>query len=269
MKKILVPTDFSSNADNALDFALNIGKKLEAEVKLLHTYQVNQSALVFKDVAGMMRREAEENLENTLARHQEQLTGPIILSGDIIMGSATQLTTKCAEQKECDLIVMGTQGATGALEVFIGSVTGTVLKHTKRPVLAIPAGFTYQPFQNIVLAIDNLPLSPEEVFQPLRMLASVFGARISVFHLKTDEGAGVDRRLESYLEGLQVTFHETTDGERDVHHHINEFVKTTDADLLCMVRRRKGFFEGLFKGSSTLKQVYNSPVPLLVLIDES
>lgn len=133
-------------------------------------------------------------------------------------------------------------------------------------VLQVLAAFPFRPLENIVLALDDQPLPSRDVFAPLQQLAAEYKAKINIFHHRTEEGeAGVDRTVERYLGGLDVSFHEVAGGT-NVHGRINIFVKETGADLLCMVRRKRGFFEGIFKGSATLKQVYNSPVPLLVLI---
>ncbi len=267
MEKILVPTDFSANAENAIAFAIEIANHFESELLLLHSFTVSsRRADVMKDMGRVVGNEAKGNMSKAVLKFKPKLQGKASIKGEVMIGSAVLNTAEYAEKQGCGLIVMGTQGATGALEVFIGSTTGGVLKNTSTPVLAIPSAFTYRPLDNIVLAVDNLPLPSYSVFSPLRKLASMYDARINIFHLKAHrDEEGVDRTIDSYFEGLEIAYHEES-GDVDVHQRVNTFVRSTEANLLCMARRKRGFFEGLFKGSTTLKQAYNSPVPLLVLL---
>lgn len=204
-------------------------------------------------------------MSKAILKFRQMLENNSSISGTVMVGAAVSNTAYYAEKEGCTLIVMGTQGATGALEVFIGSTTGGVLKNATVPVLAIPSGYDYRPFKNIVLALDNQPLPSREVFSPLQQLAASYEADIKIFHLRMDgEEKGIDEKVYTYLEGLRVKSYEKS-GASDVHERINAFVKEADASLLCMVRRKRGFFESLFRGSATLKQVYDSPAPLLVL----
>ncbi len=268
MKNILVPTDFSANAETALKYALGIAEPYKANVLLLNTYWVNQSALVFKDIGRIMKEEADGNMNRLLQRFDNVATGEGSLTGHVLMGDPAQITPKVADQKKCDLIVMGTKGATDAVEVFMGSVTGAVLRHSHKPVLAIPSGVQYKPLKHIVLSLDHQDLPPKEVFEALRAIALEYSAHVSIFHLRTNDNAGIDEDIYTYLDGVALSYHEVINNKGDVYKSINEFVDRQQADLLCMVRRKKGFFESLFKGSATLKQAYNSPVPLLVLMEQ-
>ncbi|MCO6478962.1 MAG: universal stress protein [Phaeodactylibacter sp.] len=266
MQKILVPTDFSANADNATQFAIDIANKYGSEIHLLHSFHISSKrADVMKNMGKAVRNESEGEMSRAILKFKRLLGDNVSISGEVMAGPAVSNTVYYAEKEKCTLIVMGTQGATGALEVFIGSTTGGVLKSASVPVLAIPSQYGYRPLKDIVLALDNQPLPSREVFSPLQELAAIYEAEVNIFHLRMDgEERGIDEKVYTYLEGLRVNFHEES-GRSDVHERINAFVKEANASLLCMVRRKRGFFESLFKGSATLKQVYNSPAPLLVL----
>lgn len=265
MKNILVPTDFSRNAENALTRAIEIANRTGAEVHLLHTYQVAQNALVFKDIGGLMERDAMEDMQRLVEKFRPRMKQPERLTGDVVRGG---LVGTVARYGRDHLIVMGTRGATDALEVFIGSTTGAVLKQAGQPVLAIPADCNYQNLDRIVLALDSQPLPDRATFEPLHQLAAAFGAEVLVFHLVTDEDdEGIDPAIRDYLPDLPLSFHQLLDDDRDINESINAFLAEQEADMLCMIRRKRGFLQSLFQGSSTTRQVYNSPAPLLVLMD--
>jgi hypothetical protein len=165
---------------------------------------------------------------------------------------------------------MGTQGASGLEKVFIGSVTGGVMRQTNIPLLAIPEGYRYQPVKTIVLALASLQISqPEVLIAPLKTLAAKFKASVRVYHHDQTQNDIPDEVVDvvELLQGIPVSI--TFDQDDDqINENISEFVSSSGADLLCMVRRkhnRIGFFERLFKESVTLTQVFHCEVPLLIL----
>src|SRR5690606_37930994 len=92
-----------------------------------------------------------------------------------------------AGRQAIDLIVMGTQGASGIREVFLGSNTSAVLNFAALPLLAVPEGCKNCPLKTIVFAVDDLDIPFAESLQPLIKLARGVKARILVYHLEKDE----------------------------------------------------------------------------------
>ncbi|MEL6867091.1 MAG: universal stress protein [Bacteroidota bacterium] len=265
---ILVPTDFSDNATNALDYAIDIVNHLGGQILLYHTYDVRSTTGSFISMETVLRKDAERELEDCLHRVSKRLMPKKAgIRGQITRGDTVNLIADMADRHGFDLIVMGTQGASGLKEVFIGSVTAGVMKKSKTPILAIPSSFKYRPISNIVIAVDSSPISSPEILQPFIQLAKSYEAKIGVLHLRNSEvDEGIDPQLDQYLGSMPYSvFHYLQQGS--LSDSISDFVIQKKADLLCMFRHERGFWQDLFHTSTTLKKIFNSPVPLLILRD--
>ena len=265
MKKILVPTDFSENANNALRYAINIANYFEAEVNLVNVYEVRSTTGSFKSIEEYMREDAERDLSDSIRAVKTSLLGRTVLKGRAIKGNTIDVICSIAENEKMDLIVMGTQGASGLKEIFLGSKTSGVMKNTHIPILAIPNGFDYRPIKDIVFSVDSGIVADSDVLQPLIKLARSYKSNIKVVHLETEKVvAGFDPGIEYFLEDIPHTFH-TVAGSSDINGVVNLFTYEENADMLCMIRRERGFWSKLFHRSVTTKEIFDSPVPLLVL----
>lgn len=269
MKNILVPTDFSENAMNALLYAKELACAFKGRLTLVHTFQVYQRSDMLVSMEKVLRKEAEKGMEAFLDK--AALTVPV--ETKILKGDAVHTISDLAEEGGYDLIVMGTKGASGLREVFLGSTTGGVMRHTSAPIIAIPENYIPRPIKKIAVGIANLELSGEEVAAPLRRLGEKFGAKVFVYHSAKDpEDGPKDELLEtvSWLDGLPYSLHLEEEKE-NLHKSLKAFVKSIDADMLCLIRRKHGnigFFERLFKLSTTLSEVFRCEIPLMVLHSE-
>lgn len=268
MKHILVPTDFSTNAEAAIPFAVDIANRFGSEITLLYLYQVHSTTGMFISVESFMKEDAAEHMLPLVRRADSLLRPPARVNSRLLRAETVSGIVDIAEQSGCDLIVMGTQGASGAGEVFLGSTTNGVLRRTQRPVLAIPRGFAFRPFKNIVLAIDDAGVGYAGVLSPLLHLARRYDATIHVFHKDTPENPGIDPSIDLFLADVPHSFHYELDTE-NLKESINHFVEEVGSDLLCMIRRRRGFLENIFHVSATSREVFSCSVPLLILHDVS
>lgn len=268
MKKILVPTDFSKNAESALAYAVEIANKFESRITLFNTYKVHSSAGMFVSVESFMERDAAEQMLAAISRIEPKLKGGASIESKIARGDAIPAITGLAEKGDYSLIIMGTQGASGLKEIFTGSITNGVMKHSLAPVLAIPDGYRYQAVKTIVFAVDEAGISHPGVISPLVRIAKAFDAKIHIFHQGLgSKDNGIDPTVDIFLDGADHSFHYELD-EQNINESINSFVEDYQANLLCMVRRQRGFLEEAFHVSATTREVFNSPVPLLILHDE-
>ncbi|HQU57560.1 MAG: universal stress protein [Phaeodactylibacter sp.] len=268
MKKILFPTDFSSNAENALAYAIDFANKCTGKITLLHTFRLHSSAAMFLSVESIMEQDAIKQMASLIQRMEPKLREGAKIDSKIVRGDAVPVITDMADKSGFDLIIMGTQGATGLKEVFFGSTANGVLKNSETPVLAIPNGFAFRPIRKIVFAVDEAGITHPGVTSMLVQMAKMCGAKIFVFHQglgKNDDG--IDPSVDIYLDGAKYSFHYELD-DASINESINSFVADYEADMLCMVRRQRGFLEEAFHVSATTREVFNSPVPLLVLHDE-
>lgn len=137
-QRILVPTDFSAHADEALDYAIELAKTLQARLTLLHVVHLTPLAMGDIGASGLvpyleeMEADAQNRLQALLHRvHQEGLQGETA----IVQGAPFQIIVDTAASKDIDLIVMGTHGRTGLTHVLMGSVAEKVVRLAPCPVL--------------------------------------------------------------------------------------------------------------------------------------
>jgi nucleotide-binding universal stress UspA family protein len=137
-KHILVPTDFSEYADQALTYAMSLAKILQARLTLLHVIHLTPLAMGDIGASGLvsyleeMETDANQRMQALLGRvHQEGLEGET----STVQGVPFQSIVDMASNKDIDLIVMGTHGRTGLTHVLTGSVAEKVVRLAPCPVL--------------------------------------------------------------------------------------------------------------------------------------
>jgi nucleotide-binding universal stress UspA family protein len=267
MNKILVPTDFSEHANNALRYAINIGNYFEAEIELLHVYEMYSIIGSATLVREYLKEDAERDLSGNIRSFQKLVFGKTILKGRAMDGVPIDTICSLANNEDFDMIVMGTQGASGLKEIFLGSKTSGVVKQTHIPILAIPNSFTYCPIKDITFAVDSGIVADEELLKPLLELAKFYKSEVKVLHVEKEKNmVGYDPGIDIVLGDIPHSFHRIS-GAAEVNGLINLFVSEKKSDMLCMIRRDRDFWSNLFHQSVTTKEVFNSPVPLLILRD--
>lgn len=268
MKKILVPIDFSTVAENALNYAIEIAAKFESELVLYHAYTFNKKFDYdwnFTEDEQPYVRNLEQKMSATVNKFKEKF----IRNGLLIQTRVEELHVftlfdRIVKKHEIDMIIMGSKGASGLEKVIFGSVASGTLDLAKVPVLVVPPNQSYQPLEQVILAIDLDHVSTNAL-SPLQKLATKFGTKVTILSINTG-GSNKDahHRVESFLKNVETTYHEAP-MSKSINQSINEFIKINKYDLMCMIRREKGFFESLFQRSITEEQVYNTSIPLLVL----
>jgi len=139
IKKILVPTDFSASARAAVDYAVDLAHKFDAQVTLIHAYQTpayllpEGSILAGSDmIVDIMNRAAE-----ALADARRGLEGKVPVETLLVEGLPFIQVVNAAREGNFDLIVMGTHGRTGIRHVLLGSVAERVVRTAPCPVLTV------------------------------------------------------------------------------------------------------------------------------------
>ncbi|NND04838.1 MAG: universal stress protein [Saprospiraceae bacterium] len=261
MKKILVPIDFSETSMNAFQYAIALFGTTAAEFTLLHTYKASTRAFHMISIDKVMKDDAEREMDALVEKLQTDHTG-VSFQTKIVKSDPISTITSLGNTGKYDYLLMGTKGATGLREVFMGSVAGGVISRTSAPVMVIPAGCIFESLTKITFAVSNNPFSATTV-KPLRDLTEEYKSRISVVHV-TDEK---DSQIENILKPIQdldpiITY---AFGEGKIAKHLESHLQKQPTQMLCMIRSKRGFFDRIFGESVTMKQTFNSPVPLLIL----
>ncbi|MFM1876770.1 MAG: hypothetical protein RL266_2507 [Bacteroidota bacterium] len=274
MKRILLPTDRSSNAEHALRYALNLFKGEKVEFILFQAFDIPTYAAdmpVSVDIVGTeeLQRILDEDASKLNAEYGKD---GYVFSAKVEMGSLSFNVEQLADTEHIDMVVMGTKGASGLAAAIIGSNTADVIQAAMCPVLAVPesADVNVVPTQ-ILFATDNKGLSNADVIEPLISIASKFSAHIHLMNV-LDEGkmTSVDEavaglKLDHVLENLEHTFH--FENSNDKIRAIEDYLNTHNIDLLAVVPRKNNFFDAIFHKSVTRRLALHTKVPLLAMHD--
>ncbi len=270
MHSILVPTDFSKNTHTALSYAIDLANQFGCKLILFNTYKLSHRAGMYIGVEKMMREESKVQMAELLREVRPLIKGDATVEGKVAKGEAIPTIIRAAKKLEINLIVMGTQGASGLKEVFIGSTTNGVIKGSKIPVLAVPSEYKYQAIKTVALSLDGESISSELSLESLRMIIYRYNADVRIFHI-TSPGQSVDVELKGKLPKILSRIDHSVqliEAESDqINQSIKHFVEEEKADLLCMIKRDRGFWGNLFHSSVTTREVFSSTVPLLILFD--
>lgn len=276
MKKILLPTDFSANAYNAIEYALQLFKEEECTFYLLHTFVPGSyiissvddgpSNMVIEDIA---RRNVEERLQEIQSKIAAEHAYPkhtfeVIISFSSLMSEMKSIV----KEHGIDLIVMGTQGATGAKEVFLGTNTMDTIRKVKIAVIAVPEGFTYQKPQEILFTTD-LKFSMENKYLPLlRWIGTKHIARINALNIYTGRSLEpyqeqVKNQLATYFKDNSYLFHELE--YMSVTEAVEHFQIQHKADFLVMINNKHSYFENLLFKPVIKEIVFHTSIPFMVI----
>lgn len=278
MKKILVPTDFSEYAGNAVDFAVHTAKVLPAEITLLHSYEINSS--LYTDYMGVNKEynqtilnEAKENLA-ALKKDVEEKNDMVVVTS-ISTESLQDAIVKSTEEEKFDLIVMGTLGASGIKEKLWGSRTATAIGKSKIPVIAIPEDYEWKKPQQILFATNQFEKDPA-ILDPIFELAGLYMAnmRVAVFTDEDDDKAGTflehKKKISEYETFLKKNYSEETLTSAHLYGEnfeetLQTFIKENNIDMLVMVTYPHKFWNRIFNPSKTKRMSYRTSVPLLAI----
>lgn len=272
MKTILVPTDFSEVATNAVHYAAELAVTAKANLLLFHSCHVPLKIPETIEIPGdenlLFEKESDERLRLTAESLKEMFGKNLVIDYLSASGFATEEISNISKVKKCDLIIMSTHGASG-INKLLGSNTIKVIKHTQIPVLIIPDKVRFQQINKIVFACDYVEIKNKAILSVLLEFAALFNSEIVIFNnvdnhlpktinkeLEADKIEGMfakSKHLYSFSEGTN-----TVDA-------LNNFAHINNAKMIAMIRRHHNVFEQLFSRSSTRQMALYTHFPLLIL----
>ncbi len=272
ISKIVVPTDFSAPAKQAMDYALALSKRLNAEIQILHINQVAMvDASMPAETCQMFIKEIEDQTTEQFAKlEQEVLKGSgLKYSMHSRYGFVAEEVCDFAQKHEADLIVMGTTGTSGAMGVLFGSNAASVVSKTTVPVIVIPKDTQFKDLTRIVYATDyNEPEFP--AMMRLIYFAEQFDCPLDILHVKSDHDRYFNsennffKKNRGKISYPNIHFVELEKG--DIIQSINGYVDEKQVDMLVMAKHNRNFFDRLFHRSLSKQMAFHTHIPLLILV---
>lgn len=276
MKRILLPTDFSDNSWNAISYALQLFKNDTCTFTLLNTYtpiiyqlEAAEMGTAQFGLEDAMREASHTGLEKLKTRIDLEFKNPKHTIASI--SSFNTLTEEIKELYEgnmMDMIIMGTQGASGLKEILFGSNAVHVINKSKCPVLAIPSDYAFEAPHEILFPSDYLIAYEAKHLESILNIARLFAARTHIMHVSVGSDLTREQKenqdtLKSLFKGTSHLFHDVRNNH--IPEAIAEFQIKHKINLLAMINNKHSFFENLFFKSNIKHIGFHLNVPFLVI----
>lgn len=278
MKRILLTTDFSENAWNAIFTALKLYADVHCQFYILHVYEPNtlnllgsrsqqRLGIIYDSLSKYAKQELEGILNYLKINHLNPNHHFTAISRSETLEEAAG---SVATEYDIDLVIMGTQGATGAKEVFLGSNTVNVLNNIKNiPLLAVPVGFNFQKLKTIIFATNFMAPYKKNELEQMIELATLWTAKIEVVHATiesklNDTQISNKSILKDRLNVVDYSFKDIP-FNGNISNSIDAYAAPKKSCFLSIIRHHQTFWERVIGEPVVKKIAFHSNIPVLFL----
>ncbi|WP_136482240.1 universal stress protein [Cognatitamlana onchidii] len=260
MKNILVPVGSSKNALSHLQYAVDFAKSFDAKLFVVQVYNVYTKAGTMVKVDDIIERESLEFLNGLVSKIDTSHVNVVVkvLKGKLI--DTLELACKAAD---IDLVLVEPKATSIKDEVYLGKTSGKIIKQMDVPALIVPEDYKFKPPSSILMAVKSAIIKKENVLSPLETLKNTFKTIIDLLLVKTPYYMDGDFDVNASLNGLITTITKTNNAT--TFQGVLEHFQSHNPDMLCVVRRKRGFFAKKWEKNTILKKDFHSSIPVLVL----
>lgn len=279
MKTILIPTDFSKNSMNAIDYAMNLFKDTTCCFYLLNVQKA--SSFISDDLMVMSSTTtiyntiidaAKKSISNIISGIEKKYNNKkhqfkSIVDYDNLTDSINQVSKKY----QANLIVMGTKGASGLEKIIFGSNTVRVIQRCNLPVLAIPDGCKFKAINKIAFATSNSKKFKVEEFKPLQDLMALNNSKLDTLHLADQHHLVTDAydNMDFFKIHFNAAKHEFIDTtQNEMFNAVHKYIDNNNINMLTMMNKHHSFLERLFKKHDVETFAFSIDIPFFVLQSE-
>jgi nucleotide-binding universal stress UspA family protein len=261
MNTVVVATDFSPPAENAMLFAGSLAELAGASVLLVHAYQVPVSmndapALVIE--ADDIGAHTELNLQRAKASFQKQYPQVQIKTESRLGDVVDELKFICRDVQPL-FLVQGRHHKNGVESLLFGNTSLSIIRHCKSPLISVPDSASTAVIKNIGIAID----ASDGPLQKATSILKTFNAALHVVHIKEKEEKLLDRA--DFPGEWNATF--TNVSSEGFVEGIHQFVQRNSIDLLCIFPHRHSVVERLLFKTHTAQLMNKLSLPILCIPD--
>ena len=281
MKKILIPTDFSKNSKNSIRYAVDLFKENPCQFFILYiniegsnitekpVYEFGTNVLVeiepkaishkLKDLEKFIASLSSKKEHHHFTTMREQ-------------GYFLTTIRKHIQEKEIDLIIMGTRGASELKEFFIGTRSGDVITKVECDVLVVPDKAKFKNFKQVVIPIDFEVDFDDSILRKIAnnlnsekaqiKLLYVTKSRMPLFEEIELQQKQLVQRLSEKLPN-PISFHRVV--SKQIEDGIQIFAESMNADLIIMISKDYGLIQRSFLDTTVEEVSFNTSIPLLSL----
>ena len=280
-KRVLLPTDYSKNALDAIRYAQKLFKDIKCDFYVLNAYNASgydiESMMVpepgehFYETA---KKQSEENMERLITTLEEEHINPnhrfhtICVFNDLVEAVKNQIA-----KKDIDIIVMGTKGITSSRSRIFGTRTVKVMEQVRNcPVVVVPEHHTFNPPKEIIFPTDYKTNYKKKEIRHLLEIAKLHNSKINVVHIDKDKDGKLSRKeltnqqlLQDILDGTDYETHFLSSVK--IAAGIKLFVESRNCDMIAFLNRKHLFFGSILSNPLVKEIGYDPQVPILELND--
>ena len=266
MNSIAVTIDLTAASRNAFVFAANLAHDIGGRLLIFHAYNSREirEGVELESIQSALTHFVDINSkefdipQNKLETH--------IYEGELV----SEISQFCSDVKP-DLLVMGTDGATGLRKLISGSNTVRVMDEVSVPMLIVPTDADYKPTRKILLSVDLKPMEDDDALDVLKEYAMIYEAQVLMTHVD-NRGESMhfeevmEKRREAHVLEPEVTVHFKRVVASSVVDGLKSYLMDKgDIDVLAMVYREHSILESLWTEDRTHQMAFDTHIPLLVL----
>lgn len=275
MKNILLLTDFSDPSKNAISYALKLFEKEKCTFHLLYVQDsksyitddviVQASSSLYESLVNKNRLKLINYVANLESEFQsDNFSFKVSVDYDSLITAVKQLV----KTKNITLIVMGTNGATGANEVVFGSNTINVIRKVMCTTLVIPQKYVYQqPPKAMLLVLDRSDQLKGTYTKTLKKF--IVAHQLALHVIRLDSEMGHKDLKVADIQELDLLVKDTNYHYYLIEHvpmvyAVSTYLQTNSIDIVGLVAQQESFLERLFVGSATTEIIKHAQFPILV-----
>lgn len=260
MKNILVPVGSTQNAASNLQYAIDLAQEVDANVYAVAVFQEFSKVGNLTKVNAIIKEDTIKRLDEVIGTVDKKNVSVIAhpIKGGIVEG-----IKRFAEYIPVDLMVLSPRSNSISEEVYLGNTSGKLLKETNIPLLIVPEGMVFKKPKTMLMAFKNGNFKKKKTLEPVRQFLNYFDTKLYVLHVETPETTETMKNRNEELKKLQTSYQTAQNATtfQAVLEHFHEH----EPDILCVVRRKRGFFHKLMEKNIILKREFHTRKPLLVL----
>lgn len=275
---ILLPTDFSVDARNAIDYAIYLFEKVECRFYILNAFEVGPSGLgstmskakntrLFR----AMKEESHRAINRTMAELESKTNNPLhTFTGMSVAHSLLAAISNTAIDKNIHYIFMGTKGSSAVKEVFMGSNTIKVLRHIDYcPIIAVPGKYEFDLPDSIGFATNFEHIYSKAELNPMLEIARLWNSNITIIHVDKGEGLSPQQEisknlLTKRLKGFNFSFEEVAGQFRVADAIMAYSASDKNIGMIAMIKYWHSFFEKLMKENVIKRVAFSTELPFLI-----
>ena len=264
-KTIIVGTDFSKGSYVALELAVDIAKKIHADIQLI--WVCREKMLYTDDQNNYVRNLATQKMDDLCEKYQPQLEGTTI-TPMIMQGKVAPMLAAQAEKANATMIVIGTNGASGFEKYWMGSTAVRIVQEATCPVLSIREGFNFHKSLERILVPLNMSTNSRQKMPVAVKMAKAFDAHIHLLgqyeNNSQAQTVGIYmKQAETFLQKQNVAYTSETMLAKNLPEEALAYADTINADLIVISTEQEQVLSSLFIGTNAQQFVHHSLIPIL------